>query len=252
MKLTDLMLNQSVIVQLLWGEQKIEFASTVIEIDGKDIYLTPYLHGGSELELNIIPGKGVVCNIFTDNPDNGTRISWKNIVLSTVKKKSGVQYCIKTNVFNLMAEHDDRRQHDRTVIRVNGKVFDGQSENGVDVLVHDISDIGVSFYAPPSFSPNSHQVVVVFSDSLGDKLFNVRLECAMVRTVNKVGNLFIGCRIVKPNKDFQIYGFMRRLIDKNKRKFKEPDLAGNNSVNTQEDTKTEDKKSEDKKSEDNK
>jgi len=81
MKLTDLLEKQRLTVQLLWGEQKIEFFSNVIEKEESEVYISPYLHNGSELELNVTPDKGVICNVFTNDPSTRHRISWKNIEL---------------------------------------------------------------------------------------------------------------------------------------------------------------------------
>lgn len=216
MKLVELLTNQRLTIQLLWGEQKIEFFSSVIESADSEVYVTPYLHNGSELELNVTFGKGVVCNIFTNNPSNKQRISWKNVELTTVNRNGKVMYCIKTNGYNHIAKHDDRRKHDRLVITTNAQVYTGKSDEGVNIVVHDISDIGISFYAPNSFSPTEHQMTITFLDSVGDREFNVKVECAIARMAHKAGNRFVGCKILKENKDYQIYSFMKRLGDKNK------------------------------------
>ena len=229
MKLTELLENQRLTIQLLWGEQKIEFFSYVIEKDDQAVYVSPYIHHGSELELNVTSGKGVICNLYTDNPTTRQRISWKGIELTTVVRKDETLYCLKTNGFNHVAKHDDRRMHDRVIVKVKAKVFDGNTDEGTDIIVHDISDIGISFYAPRSFSPQDHQLTIAFSDSIGEKEFNVKIECMIARMTNRAGNRFIGCKIKKENKDFQLYGFMKRVGDKNRNmipKSKDDDLQG--------------------------
>lgn len=216
MKLIELLENQRITVQLLWGEQKIEFFSTVIGKEDSVVYVSPYIHNGSELELNVTQDKGVICNLFTTDPSTRHRISWKNIELTTVKRNDKIMYCLKTSGFNHVAKHDDRRMHDRIVITAKGKAFEGKSSEGVDIIVHDISDIGISFYAPNSFMPSGHQLNVAFSDIIGEREFNVKVECAIARSTNKAGNRFIGCKILKENKDYQLYGFMKRMGEKNK------------------------------------
>lgn len=217
MKLIDLLENQRLTIQLLWGEQKIEFFSNVLGKDDSSVYVSPYLHGGSELELNVTADKGVICNLFTINPSTKQRISWKNVELTTVIRNDKTVYCIRTNTHNHIAKHDDRRKHDRVVISAKARVFEGQTGNGVDIIVHDISDIGISFYAPNSFLPNENQLTITFSDTVGEKQFDVKVECSIARTTNKAGNRFVGCKIVKENKDYLLYGFMKRLEDKNKK-----------------------------------
>lgn len=216
MKLIELIENQRLTIQLLWGEQKIEFFSTVIEKEESEVYVSPYFHNGSELELNVKLDKGVVCNIFTISPTTNHRVSWKNVELTTVVRNDKTMYCIKTNGYNHVAKHDDRRQHERVVISAKGQVFCGQSDLGVNIIVHDISDIGISFFAPNSFSPSGHQVTIAFTDVVGEKSFDVKVEGAIARTTNRAGNRFIGCKITNENKDYQLYGFMKRLGDKGK------------------------------------
>ena len=214
MKLLELIVNQKIIVQLVWGEQKIEFTSTVVKNDGADVLVTPYNHNGSPLDINVTAGKGVVCNLFADEPNTNKRISWKNVELTTVMEAGETLYCLRTSGYNDNAKQDERRDHERMIIRVKALAFDGESPDGVDVLVHDISDVGVSFYAPPSFSPKSSQVVVKYLDHIGDKLFDVRVDCSITRMTDKNGNVLVGCRVVGENKAYKLYGFLKRLDSK--------------------------------------
>lgn len=210
MKLSELVVNQIIIVQLVWGEQQIEFMSTVVKNDG-GVFITPYYHNGSPLDINVTAGKGVVCNLYADEPKTKKRISWKNVELTTVIEAGETVYCLKTSGFNENAKQDERREHERIIIRAKAMAFDGLNPDGIDVLVHDISDVGVSFYAPTSFEPKTSQVVVKFIDHIGDKLFDVRVDCAVIRMINKNGNILVGCRVVGENKAYKLYGFMKRL-----------------------------------------
>lgn len=232
MKLIELLDNQRLTVQLLWGEQKIEFFSNVIEKDDSVVYVSPYFHNGHVLELNVVSGKGVICNLFTNDPSTKHRISWKNIELTTVTRNNETVYCLKTNGFNHIARHADRRMHDRLIVQAKAKVFDGQSSDGVDIIVHDVSDIGISFYAPKTYSPRTRELNIIFSEFIGEEEFDVNVDCTIARTTTKAGNQFIGCRITKENKDYQLYCFMKRLNAKNKNRISKPE--DNNSLeNTQ-------------------
>ena len=216
MKLTEMLINQKIILQFLWGEQKIEVYSEVLESDGIAAYVSPYVHNGSVIEMNITQGSNVVCNVFTDNPNNMQRISWKNIELTTVKRGGRPVYCLRTYGFNAVATHDDRRLHERIAIDVNGRVFDGDGEDGVSVVVHDISDVGISFYAPNFYVPKSGQQVILFTDTIDEKIFEVRVECSVFRSNPNKDNVLIGCKIVGENKDYKLYGLLKRLKEKNK------------------------------------
>lgn len=216
MKLVDLQLDQNLIIQFLFGEQVIEFYSHVIERGESSVYVTPYFHNGSELEINITEDSGVICNIFTDDPSNKKRISWRNLELATLKRNDKICYCLKTYGFNNVSTIDDRRLHERTIIDVSGKVYDGYHAVGDRVIIHDISDVGISFYANSSFAPQSQQLLVEFADAINNKSFNVRITCAIARTSEDNGHIRIGCRITGDNKEYRIYRFMKYLTSKNK------------------------------------
>lgn len=221
MKLIELLTNQGLIVQLIWGEQQIEFSSEVVDKEGTEVFVTPYLHDGSPLELNISASKGVVCNLFTDDPFTQQRISWRNVDIATVERNDEVLYSVTTSAFNINSAQDDRRQHDRVVVQAKAKVFDGLVIDGLEVLVHDISDIGISFYAPSSFETQSNQLTITFTDTIDDKPFNARVGCTIMRTTPKAGNILVGCKVTDKNKDYQFYGFLKRLKYKNKNRTKE-------------------------------
>lgn len=223
MKLIELPENHRVTIQLLWGEQKIEFFSNVVGKTDSSVFVNPYLHNGSELELNVVQGKGVICNVFTNDPSTKHRIAWKNIELTTVTRNEQVVYCLKTSGYNHVAKHDDRRMHARLIVQGKAKVFDGQSKEGVDIIVHDISDIGISFYAPNTYSPQSHQLNIVFSDNVKGRKFDINVECVIARTTSKAGNMFYGCKITKENREYQLYGFMKRLNEKSKNAIPNPE-----------------------------
>lgn len=216
MKLSELLLGQGVIVQLQWGEKTIEFYSNVVDKSGNEVFIEPYYHNGNSLDINVTQGKDVTCNIFTDNPNNRQRISWKNIELTTVKRHNVTYYCMKTSVFNNVAQNVDRRVHDRIVVQIKAKVYDGKAEEPLDVIIHDISDVGISFYASASFAPKSQLLRIEFADKVSDRDFEVKVECSIARTARRAGNTLIGCKINGENREYLLYGFMKRMNEKRK------------------------------------
>lgn len=218
MKLTDLVIGQVVIIQFAWGDQKIEFSSSVIDKTEEGIITSPYIHNGSELKLNVKLGQNVVCTVFANNPINKQRISWRNVELATEENDTGCSYLIKTSGFNITAKHDDRRKHDRSIINRPGHVLDVETGENIDVVIHDISDIGISFYAPLGFNASTHQLTIRFEDSIDDKSFSVKVDCIVTRTNKEEQKIFHGCRIVGENKDYLLYGFLLRLNAKSKLK----------------------------------
>ena len=229
MKLTELFINQRIVVQLCWGARKIEFYSDVIECNNEAVYVTPYLHKDSPLEINVTLESGVVCNLFTDEPVTNKRISWKNVELTTVARNGQKVYCIRAHSFNIVAMQDDRRFNERIVVQAEAKLSDGITDGYIDVMVHDISTFGLSFRVTKDYIIRSQQVVIEFTDHIDEKSFDVRLECTISRVTNDGDYNIVGCRIIGESKDYQIYEFLKRLRQKNHNRMKIAD-AGSESI----------------------
>lgn len=210
MKLVELLQNQNIIVQLLWGEQKIEFYSEVIEKNETAVFITPYVHNGQVLELNVTLDKGVICNVFTDEPVTKQRISWKGIELTTVKKNNDIIYCLKAHSYNAVSNNDDRRLHERTAVQIDACILD----DNIGVTIHDISDTGLSFYAPKSFEPTPQQLNIYFTDEIGEIEHKVKVTCTISRVAEEENRNVIGCKLLGENKDYQIYELLKRLHEK--------------------------------------
>lgn len=215
MEIQQLLRNQPVTIQIIWGEEKIEFVSRVVKQSEKGVYVTPYLHNGRPLKLNIQPEKGVMCNIYCEDADTGKRISWKNITLETEESKNGAVYNITTFSFNLLGSEDERRTHERIKIHKMGLVADDINGGMVEVRIHDLSDNGIAFYAPQSFEPETSKMRVMFTDYVKEEQFNIDTVCRIVHSSLKSGNKYYGCEVTEPGQEFLLYGFMKRLEVKN-------------------------------------
>lgn len=216
MKLTDLLIKENLIIQIVWNEQKIEFPTCVIDKDDMGIFVDPYFHAGKPLELNLNYNSGVLCNVFANSPVDNKRISWRNVEIASVTRNDELLYHIKTSGFNQNARSDDRRKYDRLVIQKKGQLYDSQADAYIDILIHDISDIGISFFAPISYVPKTNQLTILFSDNIDDKYFDLKVDCIISRTQNRAGNSFNGCKIVGENKEYLLYRFLRLITERNK------------------------------------
>lgn len=281
MKLVELLQNQKIIVQLLWGNQKIEFYSGVIGREGEVVYITPYIHNGKVLELNVTLDKSVICNVFADEPVTNKRISWKGIELLTVDRNGSTVYCLRARGYNAMSNHDDRRMHERIPVYIEATLVDEQDEvvdgvadgeavdenakavdegaagevtgetnagasneasdvavegdsNGaegenanknedtkacgeISVTINNISDTGISIVAPKFYEPQSQQVRISFTDSIGEVEYSIRLECIITRVSEGESSNTIGCKVLGDNKDYRIYELLKRLTEKGTR-----------------------------------
>lgn len=220
MNIQELYMTKNIIVQISWGEKTIEFYADAVDKNAKGIYVTPYMREGAPLELNISQQSGVVCNVFGNNPEDGKRVSWRNVDLQTVKKDNRTLYFITTSEYNKLAKLDERRAHERVLIRKKGKVWDNSANKFVDIMVNDVSDNGISFYAPSTYVPGSSYFDLEFNDSIKQQNYQIRIKCKMVYTKKKVGTVFYGCELTEYNRDYLLYGCLCRLM-KNSRETEE-------------------------------
>lgn len=211
MQFKDLAVNQKIIIQIKWGEKVIEFDSEVLLKDDNGIYVTPYFHQNRPLEINIDMNSGIGCNIFAINPENNERVAWKNVDVKSKEKTLGFSYYLTISAFKTMAVSEERRGSGRIVIHKQGQLFDPGNNGHTDILIHDISDTGISFYAPASHIPGSGNLTVLLQDNIDGREFQIRINCTIARTVKKPGTIFYGCRINGDNREYLIYGFLKRL-----------------------------------------
>lgn len=215
MQFKDLAVDQKITIQIKWGDKTIGFDSVVLLKDDNGVYVSPYLHQDKPLEINVDMNSGIGCDVQAIDPSTGERVVWKGIDVKSREKTLGFSYYLTTSVFKTTAISDERRQSTRMVIRKPGQLFDPGNNGSTDILIHDISDTGISFYAPINRMPTSGKLVIKFQDSLDGRVFDIMLNCSIARSVQKPGTMFYGCRINGDNRDFMIYGFMKRLKIKN-------------------------------------
>lgn len=210
MKITDLKANQKLTIQITLGELGLEFATFVMQSDTSKVYVKPYYHNGSAIEFNIDRTGEGVCTVYAIDPDTDVRVSWNRVEIETVHIDGEVMYQLKTGTYNLLAKSNDRRKHRRIVVQTKGRVVDAEGRQ-TDVLVHDISDNGVSFYAPASFSTGSNQVTLDFVGKVEGKSFEITLDLMFERIVTKMGNSLYGCSIASDTgDDYLLYEFLLR------------------------------------------
>lgn len=214
MKLQELPKEHSLIIQIEWGTRTIEFNTEVIDKDVDGIFVKPYIHQDGPLNLNIDISSGVIVNVYTDNPLTSERLGWKNVSIKTITRGNGICYHLSTNVFNSIASHEERRESERLLVRKTGRVYDALTDTYTDVMVHDVSDIGISFYAPASFDCRSPQPSLTFSDTIDGREYINTVTFSISRTKKNVGTVLYGCRILGDNRNFLIYGFMKKLVTK--------------------------------------
>lgn len=221
MKLQELRDGAGIIVQIAWEKNKLEFRSCVMKVDVEEeeeaIYVTPYIRERRELELTVKPDQDYACHIFADDVNTGQRISWRNVILSTVKINGRTLYRITTLKFNNASRPDERRVHARTLEEKEGQIIDAHDRKQ-QVMVHDISDNGVSFYVNKDKPIKSDYLTLIFVDMVkGGELFNLEIKCRVVHTDHsRFGRIYYGCQVLDPSQEYLLYVFLHRMSKEKK------------------------------------
>lgn len=209
MLLQDLSKDKEIMVQVIWGEKKVEFLTHIVRMDTSAIYIAPYSFNGRLLELNIAPESDVHCHIFGENMVDHTRVVWRNVKLETVKSTDSIVYSITTMEYNKQSKCDERRAHIRLPLSKGGTVTDYMGVT-TQVRTHDFSDNGISFYAPANFDPATAYLTLKFEEDVGTAHFNLKLDCKIVHRNIKNGTMFCGCEITACKNDYLLFGCMVR------------------------------------------
>lgn len=214
MRLQDIPNGQAVILQIEWGTQIIEFPLEIAEKDTGSIFLTPHIYQGTPLKINIDSSSGIRCNLFTVSQESNTRIGWKCISVNTLNKSGNIVYHVTSNSFNSYSSLDERRESSRVLVHNNGKVYDVISDTYTDVIIHDVSDTGISFLAPNNFECKSPQPIVTLSDIIDGKEYIISVPVTLTRMQKKPGAVLYGCRVVGESRNFLIYGLLKKIKSK--------------------------------------
>lgn len=211
LKLQELKSSSDLTVQILWEHSQIEFRSKLVKTGTRGIYITPYLRDGKPLNFDIAITDNVQCNLYAvDTNASSGRIVWNDVELQAVEEPEGLLYHITTRQFNQYSRPGERRIHERTSSDVVATISD-MSFHSTEVILHDISDNGISFYATEPLSSLSDTLNIKFNDTINGEQFIINTTIKIVRNYEKQGKMYYGCRVMEPTSDYQLYVFLHRL-----------------------------------------
>lgn len=209
MTLQELKKGQSILVQVSWGHNITDISCMVIGINdfGEGILVHPDKHPTVLFNLN--KGRGMICDVYMTNPDEGERLEWANVFFHICEYNNNIYYVIKTKEDEAKAKPSDRRGSKRYVVDHSGLLLEGGNED-IPVLIHDISDGGISFYGQKNLQIYQRDVRVKLDDKLLGEEYNLDLICNCVRVVDAEVGLLFGCKIEKPCAGLRDYIDARR------------------------------------------
>lgn len=209
MRLHELENNVELTVQMLWEKNSLEFQSALVKKDELGIYIKPYLREDRAIRFNILLTDKMQCNLYAPSRAGG-RVMWHDVELKSVDEPEGVLYRISTQDFNQYSRPGDRRFHERRSSAVTAKVWD-MTLVTTEVVLHDISDTGLSFYVDSPIQFGSDIINIAFADTVCGEDFRIKTTAKIVRNYSERGKTFYGCLMIDAPRDYQLYVFMYRM-----------------------------------------
>ncbi len=209
LRLQELKEGADVTVQMLWDHNALEFESTLVRKDELGIYIKPYMREEHAVHFDVFVTDSIQCNLFAAARTGG-RVMWHDVELKSVDTPEGMLYRVSTRDFNQYSRPGDRRYHERRTSTVLAQVSD-MAFAKAEVVLHDISDTGLSFYTDSPLTFGSDVINISFADTVNGECFRINTTVKVVRHYMEQGKAFYGCLMIDPSKDYQLYVFMHKL-----------------------------------------
>lgn len=219
MKLSEFSEGQDLLIMVLFGDQQIDFNSTIEEINPKKhfIYIAPIIKNNKLVTFN---AKGVHVNLLIHLPDSKPLL-FRNIILLPIKRSNDT-YCYRIHS-NIDGIEFNRRGAFRCPIDLNTVLKIGTGQTTYDIILRDVSATGFSFVFKNENIPCNegdfvHTILNDFLESTCEN-FTFQLFGSIVRSVELDNKKIIyGCKLVKktPNLDTYIAKKERSTIQKNR------------------------------------
>lgn len=214
MTIQDLRPGQPVALEVVWGEQTYEVQTTVMGSNDIGLLIKPVEYKGVILDFEAGHFKDMNFSIHCIEEKTGQRRVWRNVHIKVITYYAKSYYAVSVMSFGKNAQSSERRKNTRMKIDANGAIVTGGDKEDVPVIVHDLSDVGISFFVDNDYEIPSGVLKVKFKDTARKNEFDLRVDCSVVRHFHKDGRKFYGCKIVETNKNMLTYICLKRMEGK--------------------------------------
>lgn len=214
MTLQDMAVGQPVSLELVWGAQTFEIKTSVVGINENGVLVKPFIYNGVVINLPENKLRDVIFNIYTIDARTNSRKTWKNATVVPVVHKGRTYYACSVNAYKKIASDSERRNHQRTMLNINGVLSGATPGQNYPIKIRDISDNGISFLVDDEIALDSPYFKIIFTDTVRGNLFKLTISCRSVRNMLQGEDMFHGCRILEADKNLLMYVFMKRMETK--------------------------------------
>ena len=217
MTLQDLKKGQMVTLEVVWGETKYDIQTEVVGATKDALLILPFSYKGTTLDLGSGKFKSMTYNLHVADKAENDRKVWRSVIISTVKVNDMFFYAVKLSAMGHIPISSDRRENKRLVLDVKGSAIVRGSDKSVPVIVHDISDGGLSFFAASGFNPGGKILRITYDDVVQGHGFTLNIECVRVREMDDGAYTLLGCKITNMDKDLLAYVCLRKSYEESLR-----------------------------------
>lgn len=216
MYIDELKPGETVLLELVKGKASYEVGTVVLGnklVAGfeRHVLLKPFEYQGKVLDLSGKSFSGVQFNLYASNSE-GKRVIWKQISLEVKTYKNESYYIITPHKHNLMGVVCERRFNDRYKVNIEGVMECPASHVEKEVIIYDISAVGISFIHPESLNVVDHNIIIHFEEVINDKIYSLDVEAFCLRVQNKDDEYLYGCSVKQASNQMLAYVYIKKLI----------------------------------------
>lgn len=213
MKFNEIEVGQKAFLEVSYGDTDYELPTAILGKNENALLIQPYKYQGTVLEFEDFKKfHTVFFHLHYIDPQSGKRVAFKNLDMGAIAYNGKVYYKVEPRSFLSKSSISSERRRDRR-ISLTGYPAIVVDSNSVcsDVELVDISEAGVCFKTAEALNVVRGSFRVGFSDVAGGKSFNLNLNCALVRVVEKDGFKLYGCRYVGVNHKLLPYLYFKHM-----------------------------------------
>ncbi len=219
MELTDLEEGDSVVLEIKWGEHPYQISTAVVGAKDGALLVSPFKYKGTVLDLGSVHFRNMFFNLYGMDKKADTRLVWRNVQIEAKMHKNEMLYAVRTSSSRKFPAVSDRRQNKRMLLDIRAKVISAEDGRGIPVVLHDVSDSGLSFYAKKGLQFTDKTIRLEFEDTVHDHSFHLAIDSRFVRRVEKDTQDLIGCQILKSDRNFLSYVCLKKMQTAAENKF---------------------------------
>lgn len=190
MLISEMTAGMAVQIVAARGVRSMEFATNVIDFDGRNVKIDPIYQGNKLVGFD---NPGIILSMYVVSPADNRVYVYTGVTIKSYRVSDGTVY----QVVECRSEEGrvtNRRGAHRVWIGVTGSLMMGESKHEYRVTIKDISATGIAFVCDENIEVNMGMPITLsFTDEENRK--NFRLMATVVRSDNsEYKRVIYGCK----------------------------------------------------------